>query len=242
MQLQPLTFNVKPIFEAHAHRVCPRLSHYAFAPLYIWQEHFQFYWTLLAEHLCLFAKQGDDYFMPILPMPCETENRTYLNVICQAYQFMLKSNRNPHIARIENVPQEMIVFFEKNGFCATVKETEYLYETEVLAGLRGDRYKQQRHACNAFVAQHPAAKLRPYTAADQDECLSLYDQWRERRSEKYDDPIYNAMLNDSRSAHRIGVLHADALGLLGRVVRIDRESQGLYFRLSIGRGDVLCAI
>lgn len=179
--------------------------------------------------------------MPILPMPCETEDRTYLNVICQAYQFMLASNRNPHIARIENVPQAMIVFFEKNGFCATVKETEYLYETETLAGLRGGRYKHQRHACNAFVAEHPAAKLRPYTPTDQDACLSLYDRWRKKRSERYDDPIYNAMLEDSRSAHRIGVSQAEALGLLGRVVHINEKIRGYTFGYPLN-ADTFCIL
>ena len=214
------------------------MSHYAFAPLYVWREHFQFYWTLLKDYLCIFAscKQGDDYFMPTLPMPFETDNHTYLNTINKAYQLMLASNRNRHIARIENVPQEMISFFEKNGFRATLKETEYLYETEALAGLRGDRYKQQRHAYNVFVAKYPSAKLRPYTAVDQDECLSLYDRWRERRSERSDDPIYNTMLDDSRSAHRIGISQADALGLLGRVVRIDGEIRGYTFGYPLGAG------
>lgn len=241
MQLQPLTLNDKPIFDTYAHRTSERLSHYAFAPLYVWEEHFQFYWTLLGEYLCIFAKQGEDYFMPILPMPCETKDRTYLNVICRVYQFMLESNRNPHIVRIENVPHATIVYFEKNGFRATVKETEYLYETEALAGLRGDRYKQQRHAYNAFVAAHPAVKLCPYTPADQDACLSLYDRWRKTRSERYDDPIYNAMLDDSRSAHRVGVSQAAALGLLGRVVHINGEISGYTFGYPLN-ADTFCIL
>ena len=95
----------------------PRLSNYAFAPLYVWKAHFQFYWARPSEHLCIFAKQGEDYFMPILPMPCDPENRSYRNVIRTAYQFMLASNRNPHIARIENVPQEMIALpLKRMGF------------------------------------------------------------------------------------------------------------------------------
>lgn len=229
MQLHSLTLKDKPIFDAYADRTCTRLSNYAFAPIYVWREHFQFYWTLLTDYLCIFAKQGDDYFMPILPMPYKIENRDYLSVIREVSQFMLASNRNPHIARIENVPQEMISSFEKNGFRATLKETEYLYETEVLVGLRGDRYKQQRHAYNAFVTKYPSAKLCPYTTADQNACPALYDRWCEMRSEKSDDPIYNAMLNDSRSAHRIGVSHADALGLIGRVVCIEGEIRGYTF-------------
>ena len=49
------------------------------------------------------------------------------------------------------------------------------------------------------------------------------------RSAKSDDPIYTAMLDDSQSAHRTGISHADALGLVGRVVRIDGEIKGYTF-------------
>ena len=193
------------------------------------------------DSLCIFAKQGNDYFMPILPMPSEIDNRSYLNIINKAYQFMLASNRNPHIARIENVPEKLISYFEKNGFRATLKETEYLYETEVLAGLRGDRYKQQRHAYNVFVTKYPAAKLHPYTPADQNACFALYEAWFKTRSEKSDDPIYNAMLDDSQSAHQIGVSHAGALGLVGSVVRVDGEIRGYTFGYPLN-ADTFCIL
>ena len=179
--------------------------------------------------------------MPILPLPIEMENPKYLNVVNEAYQFMLDASRNPHIVRIENVPQEMAPLFEKNGFCVRLKETEYLYETAALAELRGDRYKQQRHAYNACIAQYLSAKLHPYCTDDTDECLTLYDRWREARSEKYDDPLYNAMLNDSQSAHRIGVSDAEALGLVGRIVRIDGEIKGYTFGYPLN-ADTFCVL
>ena len=229
MQLQPLTLNDKPIFDEYARQTCTRLSNYAFAPVYVWKEHFQFYWTLLAEHLCIFAKQGDDYFMPILPMPCVPENGVYSDVIRTTHQFMLESNRNPHIARIENVPQEMLTFFEKNGFRTVLKETEYLYETATLSELRGNRFKSKRNTYNAFTERYPSAEFRPYHAADRDACFMLYDAWHTARAMKCDDPVYCAMLEDSRSAHRIAMEHAEALGLVGRVVRINEEIIGYTF-------------
>ena len=179
--------------------------------------------------------------MPVLPIPSEIENRSYLNVVNRAHQFMLDANRNPHIVRVENVPQEMTAFFEKNGFCVRLKETEYLYETAALAELRGNRYKQQRHAYNAFVIAHPSAKLRPYCPNDRDECLALYDRWRDQRSRKYDDPLYNAMLDDSQSAHRIGVSDAEVLGLVGRVVRINGEIKGYTFGYPLN-ADTFCIL
>ena len=241
MRLQPLTLNDKPIFDAHAHRTCTRLSHYAFAPLYVWKEHFQFYWTRLVEHLCIFAKQGEDYFMPILPIPCDPENQNYRNVIRTAYQLMLESNRNPHIARIENVPQALGTFFQKDGFRTTLKETEYLYETETLSDLRGNRFKSKRNAYNAFIERYPSAEFRPYRATDRDACLARYDAWHAARVATCKDAIYCAMLADSRSANRIAITYAEALGLFGKVVCIDREIQGYTFGYPLN-ADTFCVL
>lgn len=241
MQLQPLTLNDKPTFDTHTYRTCPRLSHYAFAPLYVWMEHFQFYWTLLQDYLCIFAKQGDDYFMPLLPMPCDPEKCTYRHVIRTAYQFMLDSNRNPHIARIENVPQELCTFFEKDGFRAVLKETEYLYETTALSELRGNRFKSKRNAYNTFIERYPLAELNPYRTADCEACFALYEAWHTERAAKCEDAVYCAMLEDSRSAHRIAIRHSKALGLLGRVVRIDGEIRGYTFGYPLS-ADTFCVI
>ena len=243
MQLQPLTLNEKPIFDEHVHRTCSRLSSYAFAPLYIWQDHFAFYWEKLMGHLCVFAKQNDDYFMPILPMPYDgVDSCSYLKVVLKAYKFMLASNRNPHIARIENVPQEMLHFFKKNGFYATLKETEYLYETEALSRLSGNCYKSKRNVYNAFVKRYPSATLSPYCSTDREACFARYDTWRaERAAQQCDDAVYCAMLDDSQSAHRTAITHTDTLGLLGKVVRINGEIKGYTFGYPLN-GDTFCVL
>ena len=235
------------MFDLYAHRgggqPCQhaRLSSYAFAPLYIWRDHFTFYSGQLAEYLCVFAKQNDDYFMPILPIPYEVGSGRYVNRVREAYQFMLESSRNPHIVRIENVPKEMLLFFKENGFSATLKETEYLYKTETLSRLSGNRYKSKRSAYNAFVVQHPSVTLTPYCSADRDACFARYDAWRTERASQSEDDIYCAMLNDSRTAHRTAIADTDALGLIGRVVRINGEIKGYTFGYPLNT-DTFCVL
>ena len=254
MPLQPLTLNDKPIFDLYAQsevgrgntpaktpRQHTRLSSYAFTPLYIWRDHLAFYWVELAGHLCVFAKQNDDYFMPILPIPYHVSSCGYLNVVHEAYQFMLESSRNSHIARIENVPQEMLSLFERNGFCSSLKGTEYLYETAALGRLSGNRYKSKRGAYNAFVGRYPSATLTPYCLTDQDACFALYDTWRTERAAQCNDAVYCAMLDDSRSAHRTAIADAGELGLLGRVVRINGEVSGYTFGYPLN-GDTFCVL
>lgn len=241
MQLQLLTFNDKLIFDQYVRQTCSHLSSYAFAPLYIWRDHFTFYWGRLADYLCVFAKQNGDYFMPILPMPYQVGSCGYLNVVCQAYQFMLESSRNPHIVRIENVPKRMLSLFKGSGFSATLKETEYLYETETLCRLSGNRYKSKRSAYNAFVAQHPSATLMPYCSTDQDACFARYDAWRTERASQSEDEIYCTMLDDSWTAHRTAIENADALGLIGRVVRVNGEIKGYTFGYPLNT-DTFCVL
>ena len=76
MQLRPLTLKDKPLFDEYARRMDISLSNYAFAPLYIWEDHFDFYWVLLDDYFCVLAKQGDDYFMPIAPVGETSWSRT----------------------------------------------------------------------------------------------------------------------------------------------------------------------
>ena len=220
--LHPLTLADKPLFDQYAHTATTRLSSYAFAALYIWRDLFQFYWTIIDHQLCVFAAQGDDYFMPIMPIGGQPSERA----VSESYAFMLEANRAVQIARIENVPEELLPFFRQIGFHAAQKETEYLYETETLIHLKGNRYKSKRSAYNAFTSGYPYATLEPYHPDDLADCLALYDLWQLQRRTRSDDPLYHSMLDDSRHAHRTGLMNATKLGLSGGVVRIDGELKG----------------
>ena len=105
MQLHPLTLEDKSAFNSFASNSDMKLSSYAFAPLYVWSHHFQYYWSVLKDNFCVFAKYGADFFLPILPIgqPFSFE------VTKAAFQFCLESNRNPQIARIENVPESLVL-------------------------------------------------------------------------------------------------------------------------------------
>ncbi len=234
MHLNLLTLDQKPLFGRYILQSTQSLSSYAFANHFIWRDFFDFYYTVhqTKEHdnkndfnsyLCIFAKQGDDYFMPILPLPCRIASRSYVNTVFKAYQFMLESNRNPEIARIENVPEECLNTFIDKGFTYIQKEAEYTYLTQDLCKLKGNRYKQQRHAYNTFLRDNKSIQYGPYQSTDKDACIELYDKWRKTRTRRYDDPIYQAMLDDSKSAHRIGIAFAKTLGLVGRTVKTDEK-------------------
>ena len=213
------------------------LSRYAFAPHYIWQNFFDFYWAIIDDQFCLFANQDGDCFMPIPPMGASLNQE----VIRQAYAFLLETNRAKQIARIENVPACLIPSFQEMGFHTVQKETEYLYETTNLIQLKGDRYKSKRAAYNALIRNHPAAQLQPYQPAHLGGCLALYESWRQERGAQSRDDIYQAMLEDSRHSHRTGLTHYEELGLVGRVVFIDGVLKGYTFGYPLN-SEIFCIL
>ena len=213
------------------------LSRYAFAPHYIWQNFFDFYWTIIDDQFCLFANQNGDYFMPIPPMGTSLNQE----VVRQAYAFLLETNRAKQIARIENVPTDLIPFFQEIGFHAVQKETEYLYETDALIQLKGDRYKSKRAVYNALIRNYPAAQLQPYQSTHLADCLALYESWQQERWKQFHDDVYRAMLDDSQHSHRTGIMNYQELGLVGRVVFIDGVLKGYTFGYPLN-SEIFCVL
>jgi hypothetical protein len=175
--------------------------------------------------------------MPIMPMG----DRLNEAVIRKAYDFMLESNRARQIARIENVPADALPFFHGLGFHTTVKDTEYLYETAALVQLKGDRYKSKRAAYNAFVKRYPGVRVQPYRPEYFEDCLALYDAWKQSRIRRSTDAVYRAMLEDAQSAHRIGLMHDESSGLVGRVVFVEGQLKGYTFGYPLN-DEVFCMI
>lgn len=213
------------------------LSRYGFAPHYIWRDFFDFYWTIIDDQFCLFAKQDGDYFMPILPMGRSLNRK----VIRQTYLFIHEANRAKQIARIENVPGDMIPFLGELGFHAIQKETEYLYETSALIQLKGNRYKSKRSTYNVLLRNHPTVQVCRYQLDHLPGCLALYESWQGERRRQFHDDVYRAMLEDSEYAHRIGLMDSERLGLVGRVVFINGALKGYSFGYPLG-SEIFCIL
>ena len=223
--LNELSLSDKERFDKYAWRGERVLSNYAFAPIYVWRELFKFYWTVMDERFCLFAEHDGNCFMPIPPLGEPPTPK----VIFDCYELMIQFNCSPAVARIENVGQDRKFFFTSLGFTAVLKDVEYIYETQALIQLRGNRFKSKRAAYNHFV-QHYSLGYQVYQASHFHNCMELFMKWQDMRKTKYDgDDFFQAMLEDSFSAHRRGVMDSEQLGLIGRVILLDSDVKGYTF-------------
>jgi hypothetical protein len=181
-------------------------------------------WTRKDGVLYLFASYDGLIYMPLPPL-----GRVDADTLGRGFALMRERNRNPLASRVEQIDPRFLPLYEKLGYSLSPGSMEYLYRTEDLVLLKGDRYKSRRADCNAFIRVFGSPPLEPFSSADRKECLELWLRWAAFRRSSHADPYYRSLLDDAEGAHRYALRHHQALGLRGWVVRIDRRIRGYAF-------------
>lgn len=241
--LTPLADTDRPLFDSTLKWTKAELSSYSWPALMIWKDLFKYYWAIIEQQLCLFTKYTDGLFMPLPPLG-ESITET---AVRRCFELMDAVNPNPALSRVENLDATQIPFFETMGLVIKPKEQEYLYDREALVRLTGNRYKAKRWACNRFVRERlgQKARLEPYRFPDLNDCMELHARWKSQHAVKdtnsEDRAMDRMLLEDAVSAHRRALEDFTALGLIGRVVRLDGKIVAYAFGYPF-RQDIFCVL
>jgi hypothetical protein len=214
----------------------------------VWRDFFKYFWTVIERQLCLFAKSADGLFMPLPPIGKSITE----SAVLRCFQLMDTINSNRAVSRIEDLDAQHIPFFEKMGFTIKLKEQEYLYSREQLVGMAGDEYKSKRWAYNRFVRDMAVKKIRmeSYRLSDQNDCKELHTRWKERRGLKHingtdrrtmDRQTDLLLMEDASSAHGRVFKDFMAMGLTGRIVRLDGNIAAYTFGYPL-KPDTFCIL
>lgn len=219
--LRPLALADRARFEAAVAAVESPLGAYAFPYHYMWRRVLAYALADIEGHLCLFAESPDGLFMPLPPLPLgEGSGRETQAVLDACFAVMEAGNGGSAVSRVENVAEELVPSCRAAGCQVAPKDADYLYRAGDLVRLAGDRYKSQRAACNRF-ARGGRFTVAPYRVQDREACLALYRRWAAQREARGLSAAARHMLEDSASAHDEVLTQAEALGLVGLVVRVD---------------------
>ena len=78
-----------------------------------------------------------------------------------------------------------------------------------------------------FDAHHAAHSFEPYTDADFDACMGLYERWADDRAKANSDDVYRSMLQENRLVHARLLKFWKALGLIVRVLKVEGRSSAI---------------
>ena len=221
--LFPLTLQERGLIEKWLAASPREFSEESFVPYIAFSDLLRFYWKTDQDALFIVAEEGNHFFMPIPPIA-----KTRTPELLQR-GFDLLDPLNPQgRARIEGLSQKECESLAKQGLQCYPKSPEYLYRREDLTALAGNRYKSKRSALNYFTT-HYDFRVECYTSKNFLECYSLFKRWQTERIAKTADPYELALLEDTAFVHRRILLHAEAVGIDGRIVKIGGEIKGYTF-------------
>lgn len=172
--------------------------------------------------MCIFFQDKSGFFMYLPPLGKKPDT----SVITRCFAIMDQFNANSSICRIENVEEEELIHY--SGFAQISKSGDYLYSREDIIFLKGNKYKSQRSAYNHF-SRHYKFQFRPFIKEEANACLSLYRAWARERKRKFGEAVYEKMLEDSFSSHKIAVENSASLGLIGYVIKVNTRLAGYTF-------------
>ena len=199
-----------------------------------WADLVRFWWMPLDGCVVLFACQAGGWYLPVPPVGGPLgESR-----LAAAWQVLEKANRGSEVSRIEGVQFPDLPLFRKAGFRLKFGESEYLYRTSDLAGLRGEGYRSQRGAINR-CGKSLSFRIRPFESADLIPCLQLYTRWAVQRQKRSAGDFERRLLRDGLFFHRRLMMDRQELGLSGRVLEAGGELLAYTFGGPVGR-DQFC--
>lgn len=224
----------KPLVDKYLKLKAHTLSIFSFVSIFVWRGLYKIYYQVTNGALCIFFQDRIGIFMPLPPLG-KTLNSMTVNA---AFEIMNSANIDKKISRIENIEEPEAKNYQSFGLDVRDGEKEYVYARKSLADLAGDKFKSQRSGYNYFI-KHYNYQFVDFLPSMKKEGLNLYKVWMQDRMKKIDEPVYQGMLKDNLSTHKIAIENYQALGLTAKAVLINGEVKAYSFGFGLNR-DTFC--
>ena len=161
------------LFNAYFQKHPPLISEYTFTNLFMWRNYYRFIWTLWDGNLCILAHRPahEPFFLP--PVGDSSIRQCMINCITH-----LRSKG--FTGEVQRVPEETINqhFKEAREFdlLPDRNNADYVYLSEDLIRLPGNRYHRKKNQINQFKKKYPF-QYQPLTLELVEQCLALETHW-----------------------------------------------------------------
>ena len=205
-----------------------------FADIFCWRDMFSTQWTELDSFLIvrfMYRSDGWYYYMMPLGLNPQADCSTVLSALVDEARKddmplrMMGLTKNDE-KRVESImPGEFI-------FDTDPADRDYIYLSEDLRNLSGEKYASKRNHINRFLAMYDYQYL-PLERDKFDECLRLAEEWCRRRGG------CKQKLEAEQDAMRIAFDNFEALGLFGGTLWVDGKLVAFTYGSAVCE-DVFC--
>ena len=210
LSFQPLSLASQKLVDDFLQRYPPEISELTFTNLFIWRNYYRLQVTVLEDFLTLLAQlPGTAPFF--LPPVGQGDIRAWAAAV---FNYLKGQGHQPRLSRVPASLVESLSAFPGVEVLFDRDNSDYLYRTENLIQLSGNRYHSPKNHVNRFK-KNPFWEYQPLTPALVEECLNLQEAWcRLRQCDE------SPSLQNEEQAILEAFKHIEALPYRGCVIRI----------------------
>jgi hypothetical protein len=210
---------------SHLKRINPKICEWALANQMIWKDFDHPLLTMINKNLCIYITPPNEppYFLE----PTNTHK------ISETIEICLK-----HAGKISRTSEDFIsnLSLQKYRIKCLRNQFDYIYETKVLAGLKGRKFDGKRNHLKNFRRRHPAYEYIPLKSGHKKECLELFKDWFSARAESRYFPKLAHI--SQKAALENAFAYYDKLDLAGGALLIDKKIKGFILGSPLSRETV----
>ena len=201
---------------------------YSFANLFMWGDIFKTSWLFHDERLWIYNGYDDLMLMPI-------GNALSLPELVAASDMLRREGKSGNFVLVDQdfvkANVDLADFFKVT---IDLDNGDYIYSSQKLADLPGNKLHKKRNLINQFLALYPGYTCQPLKPADLDACLELSEKWCRLRT------CLEMDFDHETSALKRALHHFNKLELQGLKISLGGElfAFSIFSRLNSNMADV----
>ncbi len=217
--LRSVELTDRPTISPYFASLTQPLSDFTFSQIFTWRNSLRILWTILEDHLCVFANGAGDL---TLLMPPIGQGRTD-KALTAAFEMMNDYNAAhgvPNRSRVEYASAELLARIDTTGFSVQPMGADYVYDTQRMIDLAGGDLASKRQAKNRFMRNYRYRVEQYDPVLHLEDCRRLLDTWKIHQDAQHlDESKTNAIKRQKESiATDLTLQQSGVLGLTGMVV------------------------
>lgn len=228
MSSQKFSLEDREVFDNAYGQLSRPLAELSFSWLQLWDCYRDVEWKTINGNLCLFLTfEGRRcVWGPVLPGKKLKDTVEKCFRLCRNYSLRHNVTGKPAMAYI---PEELKrQYAELEGFQLLERSRDFVYRTEDVIGLRGEKYRDKRNKRNFFVKNYRSLIEEYSSRKHKKGCTELLERWMKQKAGSLSEDDREKLKWDTEACRKTFEL-AETLGIKGMVALVEGVVEGFIF-------------
>ena len=171
--IKPLALEDKPGLGSFFKQDNPQVSELTFTNMFMWQAFYQPAWGIFEDCLLIWVHKPNGRIM-LLPVMGKGDKRRAMEY---GFNLMTEAGVQPCMGRVDQDFIDQWVNLDVYKLEERRNQADYVYLSQDLAALKGNRFHRKKNHLNKFLKSYPDYRYQPLTPDILDQVKAFQEEW-----------------------------------------------------------------